>query len=325
MSTLTRLIGTLTTPLLPEDYLGLINPLWSTTELRGRITEIRRETAEAATLVIKPGSGWPGHRPGQWLRIGVDIKGVRHWRSYSISCAPGGVEITVKAAGYVSDHLVHRTRTGTIVGLDVPQGEFVLPERPGKILFLTAGSGITPVMSMLRHGVDDAVLVHSAPSRAAFIFGRELQTLPGLTLHEHFSRRSGRLDLATLERLVPDLAERQIWACGPESLLQEVEERFPDVRTERFRLSPPIVGDGGEITLSRSGVVCESAGPILDAGESAGALMPSGCRMGICFSCVGRLTSGKVRDLRTGEIHGEEGEIIQTCVSAAAGPVSIDL
>src|SRR3954467_14948552 len=133
MTALTRLIGTLTTPLLPEDYLGLINPLWSTTELHGRITEIRRETAEAATLVIKPGSGWPGHRPGQWVRIGVDINGVRHWRSYSISCAPGGLEITVKAAGYVSDHLVHRTRTGTIVGLDVPQGEFVLPEQPGKI------------------------------------------------------------------------------------------------------------------------------------------------------------------------------------------------
>ncbi|MEO5876067.1 MAG: ferredoxin reductase [Streptosporangiaceae bacterium] len=325
MTVLTRLIGTLTTPLLPEDYLGLINPLWSTTELRGRITEVRRETAESATLVIKPGAGWPGHRPGQWLRIGVDINGVRHWRSYSISCAPGGVEITVKGAGYVSDFLVRRVRAGTIVGLDVPQGDFVLPRDPGKVLFLTAGSGITPVMSMLRSGVADAVLVHSAPSRAAFIFGRELQTMPGLKLHEHFSRRSGRLDLTSLPTLVPDLAERQVWACGPESLLREIEEHFPAVRTERFRLTPAVVGDGGEITLTRSGVVCESTGPILDAGESAGALMPSGCRMGICFTCVGRLTSGKVRDLRTGEVHGDEGELIQTCVSAAAGPVSIEL
>jgi ferredoxin len=65
--------------------------------------------------------------------------------------------------------------------------------------------------------------------------------------------------------------------------------------------------------------------PILDIGEDAGVLMPSGCRMGICHSCLTPLLSGQVRDLRTGEVHGEPGQLIQTCVSAAAGPVNLEL
>lgn len=324
MTALTRVLSTLTTPLLPEDFLGLVNPLWSTTELRGRITAVRRETADAATLTIKPGAGWPGHRPGQWLRIGIDIDGVRHFRSFSISSAPGSVQITVKAAGLVSSHLVHRTRPGTVVVLGAPEGEFLL--EPGrKPLFVTAGSGITPVMSMLRAGVEDAVLVHSAPSRPAVIFGRELRQMDGLKLHERYTRRDGRLDPDELEKLVPDLHERRLYACGPEEMLQAIERRYPSVKTERFRLTPTAVGEGGQITFARSGVVAETRGPILDAGESAGALLKSGCRMGICFSCVGRLTSGKIRDLRTGEVHGDPGDLVQICVSAPAGPCELDL
>jgi hypothetical protein len=71
----------LSTPLFPEDYLALVNPLWCRRELRGRIEAIHAETADVATLVIRPGRGWIPHKPGQWVRIGVDIEGVRHWRT----------------------------------------------------------------------------------------------------------------------------------------------------------------------------------------------------------------------------------------------------
>ncbi|GAA3213728.1 ferredoxin reductase [Actinocorallia longicatena] len=329
MTALTRVLTALTTPLLPDDYLSLVNPLWSA-DLKGRITAVRRETADCATLTVKPGPGWKEHRAGQWLKIGVEVNGVRHWRTFSISSAPGApLQITVKAAGAVSSQLVHRTRPGALVALGLPDGDFTLAPRPGKVLFVTAGSGITPVMSMLRAHLRgrlrDAVLVHSAPSRPAVIFGRELREMPGLTLHERHTRRDGRLDPAQLRSLVPDLDEREIYACGPEEMLGLLEEHFPGVRTERFRLTPTVVGDGGEVTLTRSGVTCSTKGPILEAGESAGALLKSGCRMGICYSCVGRLTSGKVRDLRTGEVHGDDGELVQICVSAPAGPVEIDL
>ncbi len=89
-------------------------------------------------------------------------------------------------------------------------------------------------------------------------------------------------------------------------------------------------GEGGTLSFARQGSVVEADGatPILDAGEDAGVLMPSGCRMGICFGCVVPLTQGAVRDLRNGElITATEGDgvRIQTCVSAAAGPCTIDL
>jgi ferredoxin len=86
-------------------------------------------------------------------------------------------------------------------------------------------------------------------------------------------------------------------------------------------------GEGGEIRFLGSGVRATSDGatPILVAGEEAGATLPYGCRMGICHTCVGRLCSGRVRDLRTGEVSGSEGEMVRTCVTAPEGPIDIAL
>jgi len=143
---LLNVIGALTTPLLPDDYLELINPLWSTRELRGRIESIDPETPDAATVVIKPGYQWEGHDPGQYTRIGVDIQGRRHWRAYSLTSDPerpdGCISITVKNVdeGVVSPHLVRRGRPGSIVSLGGVEGDFVLPDDlPEKLLFISAG------------------------------------------------------------------------------------------------------------------------------------------------------------------------------------------
>jgi ferredoxin-NADP reductase len=148
----------LTTPLLPDDYLSMINPLWSARELRGRVVTVIPETADAATLVIEPGWGWrPDHQPGQYVGIAVAVDGRFHWRSYSLTSAPthhrGHITITVKAMpeGLLSEHLVRGLEPGTVVRLAPPRGEFVLPDPPPpKLLFVAGGSGITPVIAMLR-------------------------------------------------------------------------------------------------------------------------------------------------------------------------------
>jgi ferredoxin len=86
-------------------------------------------------------------------------------------------------------------------------------------------------------------------------------------------------------------------------------------------------GAGGTIRFRASKLEATSDGeqPILLAGEGAGATLPFGCRMGICHTCVGRLRSGQVRDLRTGRVHGQPGEMLRTCVNAPEGAVEIDL
>jgi ferredoxin-NADP reductase len=350
---LARAARWLTTPLDPDDYLGSLNALWPAGEPRGRVEAVLPETPDAATLVIRPGRGWVPHRPGQWVRVGVDVDGVRHRRAYSLSSPPGHhgglLTITVKEVpdGLVSRHLVRRTEPGTILHLSRPEGEFVLPDPlPPKLLFLTAGSGITPVMAMLRGlptgraggagGTPDVVLVHSAPAPENVIFGAELRSLaarvPGLRLYERHTRSEGRLRPTDLPGLCPDLLERDVWVCGPAAMLEEVTAYWTGpadrLRVERFLPAAPVAdGAGGPVRFTRSGREADADGgtPLLVVGEEAGVLMPSGCRMGICRGCLVRLSSGRIRDLRTGRIHGEAGDLVQTCVSAAAGPVEIEL
>ena len=355
--TLARLAERITTPLLPSDYLDVIDPLLSGAQLRGRIVEVRPETRDAVTLVIQPGRGWAGHIAGQYVRLGIDIDGVRQWRTYSLtsqtSRADRRISITVAAipGGLVSNHLVRRATVGTVVHLDQAAGEFTLTRPiPAKILFLTAGSGITPVMGMLRNmttaGMTDVVVVHSAPTAADVIFGGELRMLAGrghIRLVEIHTATDGRLDPARLAHIVDDLAERHTWACGPSSLLDTLEthwtaEGFANrLHTERFRTALIATGDGalsaerpGTVTFSASGTTVEADGnrTLLETGEAAGVLMPSGCRMGICFGCVAPLRRGVVRDLRSGDLTTAadgDGVIIQTCISAAAGDCDIDL
>jgi len=343
-----KLAELITTPLLPTDYLDLVDPLRSGADLRGRIEAVLPETRDAATIVIRPGRSWIAHTPGQYVRIGIDVDGVRQWRAYSITSdltrTDGCIAITVKAipGGKVSNHLVHRAKPGTIVQLDQATGEFCLPEqRPDKALFVTAGSGITPVMGILRNHPEltDVVLIHSAPTADDVVFGADLRRMADegrIRLVERHTDVDGMLDAPAIAALVPDLHERATWACGPVGMLEALEEHWAEVGladrlyTERFRPSVVVTGEGGTVSFTKNGTTLEADGatPILDAAEEAGVLMPSGCRMGICYGCVLPLREGAVRDLRNGELTVAapgDGVLIQTCVSAAAGRCDIDL
>jgi ferredoxin-NADP reductase len=339
-----------TTPLLPSDYLELFAPLRSSRNLRGRILAIEAEAGDSATIVIRPGRGWRGHVPGQYLRIGVDIDGVRLWRCYSITSAPDRpdrtVRITVRAVtdGLVSSFLTERARAGLIVQLDQAQGEFVLPAKvPAKLLLLTAGSGLTPVLGILAGSaakLADVVIVHSERQPSTVLLAGELRELArrhGFCLIERYTAEQGRLDLAAeLSSLVPDWAERHTWLCGPSGLIEAAEAHWSAagvmdrLHVERFR--PTLLeaaSDTGTVSFSKSDVRVEISGgtPILEAAEASGVLMPSGCRMGVCYSCVLPLTSGVVRDLRDGAVTTAspgDGVRIQTCISTAAGPCEID-
>ena len=347
------LVGLMTTPLLPADYLDLVSPLRAGADLRGRIVEIHPETRDAVTLVIQPGRGWAGHVPGQYIRIGLDVDGVRQWRAYSLTSPvdrpDGCIAITIKAIpeGVVSTHIVRRSRVGMLVYLDQACGEFVLPDpRPAKVLFVTAGSGITPVMGMLRnalHELDDVTVVHSAPTADDVIFAGELRMLAArrrIKLIERHTDADGMLDADDLADLIDDLDERTTWACGPAAMLDALERRWADrgiserLHTERFRPTVLATGEGGTVTFAKSEIEVDADGAtsLLDAGERAGVLMPSGCRMGICFGCVAPLREGAVRDLRNGDLTTASPDggparpvLVQTCVSAAAGPCEIDL
>jgi ferredoxin-NADP reductase len=339
----------ITTPLLPDDYTQLINPLWSARHIRGQVVEVRPETADAATVVIKPGWGWRfDHAAGQYVGIGVLVDGRWHWRSYSLSNPPardaGTITITVKAMpeGFLSTHLVRGLAPGTVVRLELPQGEFVLPSPPPpKMLFWTAGSGITPVMAMLRTmrrrgPLPDVVHVHSAPSGDAVIFRNELHALaaevPSYVLHENLDDEHGRLDVGRLVDVVPDWREREAWVCGPGPMLEDAERRWRQagladhLHVERFSQRLTGAASGGHVVFGNLAKEADLDGAttLLEGGEAAGVNMPFGCRMGICHTCVIPLKSGRVKDLRNGDEY-VAGQKIQTCVTAAAGDCTLGL
>ncbi|HEX8105345.1 MAG TPA: ferredoxin reductase [Solirubrobacteraceae bacterium] len=342
------------TPLLPDDYLELINPLWSTQELRGKIVDVKRETDDAVTVTIKPGWNWPGHEPGQYLRIGVVVDGVHHWRAYSLTSEPGRedgcISITPKLVpeGKVSPFFVEKAADGCILRLGGVEGTFTLPDPlPEKLLFISAGSGVTPIMSMIRDlarrdALTDAMLIHSARHEGDVIFGKQLRQIAseheGFRIHEQHTDEMGRMEPADLDRLCPDWRERETFISGPPELLEGLEKHWEEnggdderLHAEHFQPTEQVGdgehGDGGAIKFIKSDEEAESDGsqPILVAGEEAGLSLPFGCRMGICHTCVGKLVAGQVRDLRTGEVKGSEGEMVRTCINAPEGAIEIEL
>lgn len=361
---LKRLRGVLkrfSTPLLPDDYTQLVNPLWSARELRGKIISVTKHTphtadgevgaADTVSLVIEPGWGVPtDFEAGQYIGIGVQIGGRYTWRSYSLTCPPnpagGRLEITVRAVerGKLSNHLVGSARPGMHVRLAAPAGEFHLTNPlPEKLLFVTAGTGITPVISMLRTmeirghfnidnaaGVPDVIHVHSYRTDDDLLFGDDLRDLdahPNYTLILRRTSTDGRITTEELAQLVGDHDQRVAYACGPSEMLDQLEswsDNLKELKTERFTLDRTSDAQGGTVSFGdRATVTIDGATTLLEAGEDAGIQLPFGCRMGICQTCVRELDDGYVTDLRTGETKGP-GERIRTCVSVAAGDCRVN-
>lgn len=352
-----RLLERLTTPLDLDAYLSTINPLWGQ-RTRGRIVSIQPVGVDAASLRIRPGRGWQPHRPGQFVTLGVDIDGVRHHRSFTLTSVPDnptlGITVQAAADGTVSRHLVHDAAVGDVVQLlPAAGGVDVVDVAPGSpLLFIAGGSGITPTVGILRSldraGVDiDAVVLHHSASLERALFTDELDRLADCherlqVVHVH-SRPDGshRLDADRLAQLCPDWATRHTHVCGPEAMLDTAEGLWRDrgvnaqLHLERFhpaRPTWPAATDGADgapaavAWFARADVVVPAPDrtPLLEVAEAAGLTPAFGCRMGICRTCTTRLDSGCVRDLRDGREH-RDGEHVQLCVSAADGDVVLDL
>jgi ferredoxin len=193
------------------------------------------------------------------------------------------------------------------------------------------------VLRLPRSADLDIVVVHVAPSHPHSIFIRDLEALAAagaIQLIARYDDEHGVLDIDDLDALVPDLATRRTFACGPAGLLDALaahhEAAGLELVVEQFRANRVEPGEGGTVTFADGRTLeADGATPILDVAENADVLMPSGCRMGICMGCVIPLKEGSVRDLRNGAITsvvpGETGVLkVQTCINAAAGDCHFD-
>jgi ferredoxin-NADP reductase len=331
-----------------DRYLELIRPEITVRDARARVLAVRHQTDRSVTLTLRPNSAWSGFKSGQFIRVGVEIDGVRRTRTYSPACSEhssgGLLELTVTSHpnGLVSRHLRRRARAGTILHLGEAQGDFVLPQpRPRRLALISGGSGITPVLSMLRTLIDEdhngeIAFVHYARTAADWLYAPEVRELAARHRNlsvEYVATREGGAHLSerSIERLIGSLGDVHAAVCGPPTLIDAVRAIWPTpelVLSESF--SPPAlqttVATTGTLSFVRSGQsVPIGSGTLLEQTEAAGLTPEFGCRMGICHTCTCRKAAGSVRDIRTGEVFNEEDEDIQLCVSVPAGDVALEI
>lgn len=353
-----RLVDMLAAPHGIDRYLELVDPLWTVHETRARVVAVDHQTERTVTLTLQPNRSWDGFQAGQHVVVGVEIDGTWHQRCFSLAGSPhradGLLEFTVKAnvSGRVSRHLVDHARAGAILRLSAARGEFTLPapeDRTGHLLFVSGGSGITPVLSMLRtlvhEGHDGPVtFVHYADRLADVCYLDDLRQLTaalpqgrlllGLTDDPAATDLAGFFDGTHLARVTDDAASCQVFLCGPAPLMASVEQVFAHlgladrVHLERFGLPPidPALADTGSVVgFERSGVRAPAAGTVLETAEAAGLRPAHGCRRGICGTCTTAKTSGVVRNAVTGVRSAPDAEPIRLCVSVPVAEVVVDL
>jgi len=341
-------VGALTSPHGVDRYLELVNPMWVVHEVRARIVDITRETRAGepvATVTLEPSRAWRGHQAGQYVQVGVEVDGARRTRCFSVSSAESGrgdlITITMRAnpTGLVSKHLVHDAKVGDVIHVSQAEGMFTLPNPlPSEVLLISGGSGITPVMSilrtLLRRGYGGTVhFLHYAQSADHQIYAAELADLPPNVRVHLLYPESGDPAYTTdeLARLLPAYADVDTWACGPAGLIERVQETFldnPRLRIEYFKTSTlkPVDGATGSTRFDRAGQQSENTGAtLLEQAEALGLKPAYGCRMGICFSCVSTKAEGTVRNVVTGEESSQPEEDIRICVSAPVGDCVVDL
>ncbi|WP_046301062.1 ferredoxin reductase [Mycobacterium sp. UM_Kg27] len=340
------LVDLLTGPHGVDRYTELVSPTWTRNDARARVVEVRRSTPRSVTLIVEPNDAFgcfPRFRAGQHVNLSVDIDGRRRTRCYSPANAEGQrlLELTIgrHEGGLVSEHLYRNARPGMVVGLENVGGDFVLPAiRPRRILLISGGSGITPVMSMLRTLAAEqyagrVTFIHYARSREEACYHDELAAMPRVRVLHGYTRTpedgdlQGYFSAEHLQAAMPN--PEAVYVCGPPALVTAVREQCPDAISESF--VPPVFTvpadpSGGQVSFLGSTVsVVDDGRTLLEQAEAAGLQPASGCRMGICHSCTCRKTGGAVRNLITGAISTAESEDIQICVSVPVGDVEIDL
>jgi ferredoxin-NADP reductase len=342
-----------------ESALARLDSTLSLRRILARVVEVRAETHDVNTYVLKPNARFGTYRPGAYVTVHVTIDGRAVQRAYSLSSPPddeGLISITVKRVpgGLVSNHLAQVLSKGDVLELGAPSGQFVLGSEPkAPLLMISAGSGITPVMSMLRHLVRqgsnaEVTFLHFARTPNDLIFGRELAAIaertPGVNVvlcvedaDESWTGHRGRFTRSLLETALPHFVDAETYLCGPSGFMRAVMQvleaagaDFSKLRYERFNSefdASAFLESSRVIRFARSGVESLSNRPftVLQEAEARGLKVAAGCRAGTCGTCRCKKRKGVVLNTATGSLSGDGEEMIAPCVSVAQGTIEVDL
>lgn len=345
----------------PETYLdpitAVVNPMWLQAYTPARVDQVRHDTHDTRTLVLRPARRWGGFEAGQHVNICTEVNGQRVQRTFSLSCSPalwvaqGRITLTIKRhpGGRVTNWLHDQLRVGDTLGLSEAFGDFLLPEPARPLLMIAGGSGITPMLSQL----ETLAAVNSEAPVTLLYFVRTPDDIIGRETLEALAAQWPVLDMNIITTdtgqpprylnkadlaAVANLAEREIYLCGPSGLMDLANSTLdalgvPEHQRHCTFFAPPARANlntgalGGAVTFSHSDLSVNAQGDanLLDIAEAAGLRPQHGCRMGICHQCSCRKTSGTVVNRLTGKVSGTGEEAVQLCVSIPQGDVALDL
>ena len=350
-----RAVAALTSPHGVDRYLEQVNPMWAAHEVRARIVDVHREVdvpghPPVATITLQPTSTWRGHRAGQHVQLGVEVDGARRTtRVFTISSPDSRrgdrFTITLRANpdGVVSQ-LPRRARRARHDGppLAGRRASSCCPTRcPSTSLFISGGSGITPVMSMLRSlqrrtHRGRVTFLHYAQSPEHQIFAAELDEIRrsghGIDVHLlHPELGDPNLSPAYLERLVPGYRDVPTWACGPAPMIEAVQAAYDGsdaLRVEYFK-PPRTSGTAPPRATSRSRGPARRrrtpAPPCSSRPRRSGSRPSSAAGWASASPAPPARREGTVRNVLTGEESSLPDEDIRICVSAPVGDCVVEL
>ena len=343
-----------------EPIIQLALPNWKIGKISAKIIDIRNESTNIYTLVLKPSSKWSTFNAGQFIQLSAEINGSLITRTFSISSEPayfkasGNIELTIRSQekGLLTPWLRTSARPGNTVYLSQASGDFTLKNNQQKKLFIAAGSGITAIRPILKQYKNEtwfkeAQLLFYVNNRAECLFLEDLNTLEscGLTYKYIYSEESGRICQQHLNDFCDDLSDREIYLCGPPKMIETTnnllkENKVPEANIYFEYFGPPplqptnfSIDDDKEFIqvdyLSSNKQVSFKANStpitLLDMAESEGLNPVSGCRTGVCHQCICKKKQGRVFNIKTKKYSDSGSEEIQLCLSVPVGHVELEL
>ena len=338
------------------------------TDLIVRCSKVIQETDDVKTfcLIAEPPILFNdvsfNYKPGQFVMLDLEIDGRKIKRPYSISSSPSrpyNLEVTVKrvSSGLVSNWLHDNFKVGNKIKISPPMGDFnYFGNSHHKLLFICAGSGITPLMSMSRWICDtttdfDVIFIYSCRTQKDIIFRQELELMAlkypnfklaiTLTTDEfdlNWSGYNGRLNETMLLEIAPDFKQRIAYVCGSAMFLENVQtildrlnfpmhnyyqESFVSIAKPALTSRQKSSFEEAAVVFSKSEqqVICDADETILEAALREAVVLPYGCQMGVCGQCKLRKISGEVSYEKD---FGCEEDYVLTCVAKAVGSVAIE-
>jgi len=322
---------------------------WTWQKPTARIVKRQIEAKDTVSLWLKPNRRFLGFNAGQHINITVRVNGVYLTRTYSLSHAPqknGLLRITIKQnlQGKVSTYLCQQAQIGDTLEISQAFGEFSLSPNKTNLL-LAAGSGITPLMSLLHTATTPTTLLYWAKTRAELCFIAELNQLVKqnsfiqvyyfLTQEKQLldNEFSGRIDTNVIAKFAPNLSDYHVLACGHYDFVTAVKTltaNAASLQVEAFtpiKTTDAVTAEKVQVYLSKSQktLSLSQGESLLNALEAQGIYPPSGCRMGICHSCSCQKQTGVTQDLQNGEVNQEPNSAVRLCVSRAQSDLVLEI